>query len=54
MIRLCIDLDKVNKKRIVNGQIVWEGKAYSKEASMGLGIKFIKFDDIYKNLMGKT
>lgn len=54
LLRFKINLSDVERERHVHGRVVWTTHKGHAAGGYGLGVKFMKSTDIYRNLLGKV
>lgn len=54
LVKLKIRLQEVNRDYVMNAKVVWLTRNGSSIGGIGVGVKFIKYDDIYRQLMEKV
>lgn len=54
LVKLKIQLEDLGRQHVVNAKIVWMTREGSITGGPGAGMKFVKYDDIYRQLMEKV
>ncbi len=54
LVKLKVQLDDVGRYHVINAKIVWITRNGSRTGGPGAGMKFVKYDDIYRQLMEKV
>lgn len=54
LVRLKVHLDDLSREHCVNARIVWTSRKGLNGGGSGIGVRFIKGDDIYRQLMDKV
>ena len=53
LVRLKVSLDKMESSHTLNAKVVWKTNPNGKTDKFGIGLVFVKYNDIYRELLGK-